>query len=224
VFCPAVEALADDSTDCFAADTESKRRIAACTWVIKNDPKNAEGAYVNRGVAYAAENDAGRAIDDYVAALAINPRDAAAFHNSGNLWAHEGQYDRAITMYSRAIEIDHDPKTYRLRANAYYEIKAYGKAIADYTAIIRANPKDANAYYNRGRVHKAKRDFDRAIADYSRAIEIVPRMSPFYAFRGDVYAEKGDKDRAIQEYRKALNISRTDIFALEGLKRLGVQP
>ena len=42
-------------------------------------------------------------------------------------------------------------------------------AIASWTAWLKKNPKDANAYFNRGRAKSDKGDPDAAIADYSRA-------------------------------------------------------
>jgi tetratricopeptide (TPR) repeat protein len=37
------------------------------------------------------------------------------------------------------------------------------------TPVIRLDPKDAEAYYNRGLAWKAKDDLDRAIADFDQA-------------------------------------------------------
>lgn len=48
------------------------------------------------------------------------------------------------------------------------------RAIADYTAAIRLDPKYANAYFNRGNGYNSKNDTARAIADYTEVIRLDP--------------------------------------------------
>jgi tetratricopeptide (TPR) repeat protein len=55
-------------------------------------------------------------------------------------------------------------------------------AIADFTKAIGITPQDADAYYNRGLVHRAKGKIY-AIADYTKAIEINPRHAAAYSSR-----------------------------------------
>ena len=46
------------------------------------------------------------------------------------------------------------------------------KAIADYTAAIRLNPRDADAYYNRGLSYKSKGKLRKAKADFAKANQL----------------------------------------------------
>jgi tetratricopeptide (TPR) repeat protein len=55
------------------------------------------------------------------------------------------------------------------------------------TELIRRNPRNASAYYNRGFEYNAKGDLDRAIADYTKAIEIDPKFAMAYNNRGDIW-------------------------------------
>src|SRR3974377_1817269 len=48
---------------------------------------------------------------------------------------------------------------------------------------IRQNPRDAEAYNNRGFKHYDKGDLDRALADFDKAIEINPRDAHAYNSR-----------------------------------------
>jgi Flp pilus assembly protein TadD len=47
-------------------------------------------------------------------------------------------------------------------------------AIAACTTLIKENPKDATAYYNRGISYRQTGKLDLAMADYTRAIELNP--------------------------------------------------
>ncbi|MBX9825477.1 MAG: tetratricopeptide repeat protein [Xanthobacteraceae bacterium] len=46
----------------------------------------------------------------------------------------------------------------------------YDRALTDYNAAIAADPKEVNAFYNRGVAYERKKDFVKARADYERAI------------------------------------------------------
>ena len=59
-----------------------------------------------------------------------------------------------------------------IRARTSFHKGDFDGAIADYTEIIRLNPKNEYAYLERGVTYFNKHDFDLAIADYDRAIEL----------------------------------------------------
>jgi tetratricopeptide (TPR) repeat protein len=81
------------------------------------------------------------------------------------------------------------------------------RAIADYTAAIRRDPKNANAYYSRGNAYSEKGDTDRAIADYTETIRLNPTYANAYYNRGNGYSNKGDMDRAIADYTAAIRLN-----------------
>ena len=72
-----------------------------------------------------------------------------------------------------------------------YRVKGENdRAIADYTEAIRLDPKNANAYSNRGYAYSDKGDTDRAIADFTEAIRLDPKFAIAYNNRGLAYGEK----------------------------------
>ena len=48
--------------------------------------------------------------------------------------------------------------------------------LSDYTEAVRLNPKDANAYKNRGNAWDDKGEYSKARADWRRAKELDPRI------------------------------------------------
>jgi tetratricopeptide (TPR) repeat protein len=74
------------------------------------------------------------------------------------------------------------------------------------TTLIQANPRDANAYNDRGVAYSHKGEYDRAIADYNRAIERDRKYSHPYNNRGWAYYLKGDYDRAIGDASVAVSL------------------
>ncbi len=102
---------------------------------------------------------------------------AETYYNRGVGWHEKGDYDKAISDYTNAIELD--PKladAYVNRGLAYARGKGwYDRAISDSTKAIELNPRDALPYNNRGLAYKGKGQYDRAISDYNKTIELNPR-------------------------------------------------
>ena len=69
------------------------------------------------------------------------------------------------------------------------------------------NPRNAEAYNNRGVAYSDKGQHDRAISDQTKALEINPRNAEAYNNRGIWYHMKGQDDQAISDYTKALEIN-----------------
>ena len=94
---------------------------------------------------------------------------------AGNAAANKGDYDKAIGLFTKAIESgelsrDDLSKTYCNRGFVWRSKGDLDKAIVDYTTAIEIEPKLANAYNNRGAALHDKGDYDKAIADYAKAI------------------------------------------------------
>jgi tetratricopeptide (TPR) repeat protein len=133
----------------------------------------------------------------------------ASYYMSGIRYAKQGQYDKAISNYTKAIEIDPRYEAYYDRGNVYLHKGQYDRAISDYTKAIELDPKLALAYYNRGLIYQNKGQLDRAISDYTKAIELNPKHTYAYNNRGNAYRKKGQYDRAISDYTKAIEIDPT---------------
>ena len=137
--------------------------------------------------------------------------------------------DRNIAGCTRIIEDADEGKTMRgvayvARGLAWQKKGDLDRALADYTAAIKINPKDALAYNNRGMLWRERGDSDRAIADFTAAIAInpLPRSDEAYSRRGNaivakrdvnVYEnralallERSDFDGAIADFDRAINL------------------
>lgn len=91
------------------------------------------------------------------------------------------------------------------------------RALADFTAAIRANPKSGGSLLNRSHIYNQRRDYDRAIADVNQAFEAG--LSDYgkrvgYGERGHAYHGKGDNDRAIADFTASIQLNANDGFAI----------
>ncbi len=138
---------------------------------------------------YGYYTDVSKAIALLKQAIQIDPEYSEAYNNLGLAYRSNGDYDRAIEYYQKALKID---------------LKQLGPD----------HPDVAIGYNNIGLVYKRKGDYDRAIKYYKKALKIDlkqlgsnhPRVAIKYNNLGRAYAGNGDYDRAIKYYRKALKI------------------
>jgi lipoprotein NlpI len=93
------------------------------------------------------------------------------------------------------------------------------RAIADYDAAIRINPKFGDALFNRGHAFGAKGDPDRAIADYDAALRLNPKDATAHAARAVELTVKGDYANALTGFDVAIGLDPKSGTALLGRGR-----
>jgi tetratricopeptide (TPR) repeat protein len=128
--------------------------------------------------------------------------DSAAGHSAN------GDLDRAIADYSKAIEIAPDFESALVNRGVSYERRGdHAQAIADFTKAIKIGPKSVTmlGLINRGIAYQKKGDFDRAVADQTRVIKESKTPNAYYN-RGNAFVGKGDYARAIADYTKAIEL------------------
>jgi lipoprotein NlpI len=135
-----------------------------------------------------------------------------------------GQPDLAIKHCTRAIESGKvtGEELARLHYNRGIEWAAKGehaRAIADYDAAIRIDPKSAEAYFNRGHAWAHRGNSDRAIADYGMAIRLNPKDPAALASRAAEWLLKGDYARATADFDTAVKLDPKGKDALFGRGR-----
>ena len=127
--------------------------------------------------------------------------------NRGNAYFFAGEYDRAISEFNKAIEINPTyVEAYGNRGLAYLEKGEHDRAISDFNKAIEINPWDDKATVNRGIAYGAKGEYDLAISDFNKAIEINPWDAKAYFNRGSAFYQEDEYDLAISDYDKAIEI------------------
>jgi tetratricopeptide (TPR) repeat protein len=74
-------------------------------------------------------------------------------------------------------------------------------------AVTELDPKNAEAWHQRGIVHLMQNDTDRALSDLRRAITIDPNHYKALRDLGAVLQQTGDQRGALDAYRKALAVN-----------------
>jgi lipoprotein NlpI len=135
----------------------------------------------------------------------LDKRDLAkAYYARGTEWARQDMYDRAITDYGVAIELDPDfAPSYYNRALALSNGGDSDRAIADYDRAIKLKPDNSDAYIARAVERTVKGDYRLAVADYEDAIRLMPDSLAGYFGRARARFYAGDFMGAASDFYRA---------------------
>jgi tetratricopeptide (TPR) repeat protein len=106
-------------------------------------------------------------------AMELSPNMPEALMQMGKWYYINGNFNEAVNMYTRAIQIKPDyAAAFNNRSIVYSSVDLI-KAIADSTDAIRLRPFDAAYYLNRGKKYSALGEHEKAVADFSDVINFV---------------------------------------------------
>jgi len=166
-------------------------------------------ALAGRAEIYLNQKAFGRAIQYANKAIENNEYNGDAYYIRGMAYSLRGEPDKAIEDFSVALEHGTKRKedTYLYRGIEYYsEKRNYDKAIADFNALLKINPKSILGLSYRGMAYFDKKEYDLTIADFNTVLKISPKSISGLAYRGLTYIQKKDYDLAIADYTKVLEI------------------
>lgn len=141
----------------------------------------------------------------YTATLQKNPGCWMAHYNLGILLSEQGEAEKAIGHYRRAIDLrpDYAEAHYNL-GRLLVEQGQFDDAIAHYEKAAAINPADAEAQNNLGVTLFGVGRTDDAIAHYQKALEIQPAYAEASCNLANALIAKGDIDGAIARYTACL--------------------
>jgi tetratricopeptide (TPR) repeat protein len=146
-----------------------------------------------------------------------DPQVLQTYLNRGMAYKQQGNYDRALAAFNKALQLD--PRLtagYIKRGNLYLDRNDLDRAIADYSAAIRIDPQNAAPYMNRGLAYTKQGAYEAVIADCSEAVRLDPKLAAAYSIRAAALWERGDRHRAIADYNLALRNDPKNALAYNG--------
>ena len=146
----------------------------------------------------------------YEKAIALG-QDFVLYTEYGTFLTQAQQYDRAITSYDEALNLNpNHPWIYNNRGLAYSDLQQYDLALADFERAIELNPQSANPYNNRGNIYYQLKQYQKALDSYHQAITIEPSAIEAYNNRGLVYQDLGQYNKALANYDRAIALAPQD--------------
>jgi tetratricopeptide (TPR) repeat protein len=158
-------------------------------------------------------------------ALELHPYMPEALMQMGKVYfnmaaAKEGNIDKAIDMYTKAIQLKPDYAAAHNNLGGLYASESYfrykndslhlNKSIDEYTEAIRIRPFDAVYYLNRGIIYSKLKKHEKAIGDFSNALnygsEEFKNETFIFHLRGQEYTEIGNYVKAIDDFSESLRL------------------
>lgn len=158
----------------------------------------------DRGSSYRVLERFDLAIDDYLAAIDLNPDLAFVYNNLASVYVKIGKGDKALLYYNLAIEKDQDYAiAYNNKASLLMENQEYKKAENAIQKALLINPKYAPAFNNRGVLNHNYKRYDDAITDFDKAIVLNRDYAKAYLNRGITKQMTRDENGACLDWIKA---------------------
>ena len=160
---------------------------------------------LGRSGGFGDRESAERSAGWFRAALALQPKNAAAWCSLGVALEIKGDPHGAIAAHREAVRLD--PKLAEAHDGLGAALRAKGDqngAIAAHREAIRLNPKRATAHYNLGIALSDKGDLDGAFAAYREAVLLDPKYAKAHYNLGNALYRRKDLDGAIASYKEAI--------------------
>lgn len=119
----------------------------------------------------------------------------------------KGQYDRAIAATDRAARHGlAESEARMMRAHAYEQKGSLGKAIQEFSALIRDPETRGYGLLNRSLALVDIGDLDQALDDINRGIADAPDEFLYYT-RGNIHMAKGELAKAVDDYMRVYRLA-----------------
>lgn len=166
----------------------------------------------DRALYFSQAGDFEQALPLWDQVLELEPRNAAAYSNRGNVRLALGDPDAAIADQTRAMQLapaESDP--HLNRGTAEEALQDWSAAASDYLWILERDPQDASALYNLGNVRGSEQDWSLARELFGEAFLARPGFAMARSSEALAAWQVGDLDWAEAELRKL--IRRYPLFA-----------
>jgi tetratricopeptide (TPR) repeat protein len=150
---------------------EDEEAIRKHNETLRSNPNDAD-TYYKRGQVYASNGQFNQALSDFDQALRIEPNDPEALNNRCWTRAIIGELQGALADCDKAIALRPTADVFDSRGFIYLKLGLLSRAIADYDAAIKREPKKATSLFGRGKAKLKNGDTAGGNADLTAAKSI----------------------------------------------------
>jgi protein O-mannosyl-transferase len=197
---------------CFGILTVNRNKVWKDEISLWNDAKTKAPKivrpYNNLGEAYDKLGNYSSAIDEFKAALSLNPNYVFALSNLGNIYGKLKNYQESVKYFQKAIAIkpDYAPANYNL-GKALHALGKPRQARGYYQKAVEANSYFVEAIFNLAHIETELGFYDDAIKNYRKFIELQPKLDRAYLGLGRAFLGVKENAKAIEAFKKAVELN-----------------
>jgi len=134
--------------------------------------------------------------------------DKYSHRDTGFLYFEQGQVDKAIDEFNRALKLDpQDASTHFGAGLCCYEKGEISRAMEEFGQVLEINPQHLQANYHLGLCYYQKKEFPEALSNFQQAIILDPKNKYVYCQMGQAYFEQRQYNLALKALKKAVKIN-----------------
>jgi len=190
--------------------------IEAYTEALEGDPDERFLAYLGLGRAYAEKELYAEAIENYEAALELDPESPAAHDLLAKAYDKAGEKSRARDEFERAVELDPENVDLRLRYGQFLTPIDPRAAIEQHRVVVEAFPKVPEYRAELGAALLLANNSEAADKAFERAVYLSPLSAKFQADIGRAYLLTRRPEVALRYHERALELEpNNQLYTLE---------
>lgn len=140
------------------------------------------------------------------AAINENTEYYKGYYNRGLLYAQTDRIKNAIRDFDKAIALKQYLKAYVARANAYYLLKDFSKAINDAESALKQDPNNPKANYVLANCYDDLNQLDKSLTYYNKVIASNTENPLYFMRRAIVYGKMQQYQKCLQDLDACTNI------------------
>jgi len=133
------------------------------------------------------------------------------FHSYSQLGIQEqelGNYEKAVELFKKSIELNKDYSKSWLNLGAcYLKLNKLNEAESALKQAAALNPSDYSAHNNLGIVYSKLNKLEKAISEFQTALTLNPKSANTYFNLGLAYDSLNMKDKAYDAFKKAIELN-----------------
>jgi tetratricopeptide (TPR) repeat protein len=226
-----------DETRYARIGTEQTERLAKA--LVDSEEGSLVKSHLDLGLEYYQRGDLDSALDEYLAALAIEPV-CETYSRIGLLYTRKTEmasrvsknYQDASQNFRKALDffkegLERCPEQIGLNFNLglLYALRndRTDEAQVCFEKVLESEPEHRNALYQLGQIYIRRSEFEKAKSFLLDALVLYPEDSEFYRNLGLVYARLDNVSEAKRYLDKALVLNPDDTFAKHYLNQINAQ-
>jgi len=204
---------------------DSKNALGVYTDLALLTPKNA-GVFQTLYTLALQLGDRTTALTRVQQYLALNPKDAIAQRDLGDLLYDKKEYDGSLAAYRQALAMDPTIKGfYKRYAEIVIAKGQHDEAIKAITGKIKSGEASADDYTTLGTIYQKKGVFAKAIESYEKSLQMEPQNADVLASLAECQAGSGMLNEAIITYEQSIMMNQNaskefkslgDLYAKQG--------
>ncbi len=140
------------------------------------------------------------------AAINENTEYYKGYYNRGLLYAQTDRMKNALRDFDKAIALKQYPKAYVARANTYYILKDFPKAISDAEMVLKTDANNPKANYVLATCYDDLNQLDIALGYYNKVISVNAENPLYFMRRAILYGKMQQFQMCLQDLDACTNI------------------